>query len=202
MIEYRNPIINEKHEIGVLKNDTFEMTQPGFMMAIGVQSWFGNSVKNDSRYIKPWAFNVDRDDDRAYNWKLISMHPCTDEDYEKFYTPDQDSLQTVNIMRESNGLYCIDWDSSDFFVHGSDSSAELAAVELAIHSCASDMSLKNDTLPNEVRDDCINDFKNFTDYFRASTMVIYYNSQRFQSDKFGSEALTKSSRVQKIRIDE
>ena len=84
MIEYRNPIINVKHEIGVLKNDTLNMTQPGFMIAIGVMSWYGNSVKNDSRYIKPWAFNVNREDDRAYNWNLISMHPCTDEDYEKF----------------------------------------------------------------------------------------------------------------------
>ena len=105
-------------------------------------------------------------------------------------------------MRESNGLYCIDWNSSGFFVHGSDSSAELSAVELAIHSCASDMSRKNDTLPNEVREDCINDFKNFTVYIGASTVVIYYNLQRFQSDKFGNEALTKSSRVQKIRTDE
>ena len=92
-------------------------------------------------------------------------------------------------MRESNGLYCIDWDSKDSFIHGSDSSADASSVDIAIHSCASVMSRLNDTWPDEVRDDCINDFKNFTDYIGASTLVIYYNLQRFQSDEFGNEAL-------------
>ena len=56
MIEHRNPMIYEKNEIGVLKNDTFDMAQPGFMLAIGVQNFYGNLHKNDSRYIKPWAY--------------------------------------------------------------------------------------------------------------------------------------------------
>ena len=44
-------MIYEKNEIGVLKNDTFDMAQPGFMLAIGVQNFYGNLVKNDSRYL-------------------------------------------------------------------------------------------------------------------------------------------------------
>ena len=107
------------------------------------------------------------------------MYPCTDEDYEKFYTPDDDSFQTVKIMRESNGLHCIDWEGSGFSIHGSDSSDDITSVDLAIHSCASVESRLNETWPDDVRDDCINDYQNFTDYIGASTVVIYYNLQRF-----------------------
>ena len=85
-------MVNEKHEIGVLKNETFDMTHPGFMMAIGVQSWNGKSVKNDTRYLKFWANQVERKDDKTNFRDLISMHPCTDEEYEKFYTPEEDSI--------------------------------------------------------------------------------------------------------------
>ena len=85
-------MIYEKNEIGVLKNDTFDMAQPGFMLAIGVQNFYGNLVKNDSRYLKPWAYKKDREDDRTNFRDLISMHPCTDEEYDKFYTPEEDSF--------------------------------------------------------------------------------------------------------------
>ena len=82
-------------------------------------------------------------------------------------------------MRESNGLYCIDWDSSDFSIHGSDSSADASSVDLAIHSCATEMSRHNDNWPDEESYDCINDYQNYTDYIGPSTVLIYYNLQRF-----------------------
>lgn len=69
------------------------------MLALGVQSWDGKSVKNDSRYLKFWSYTFDKVNDKTNYKYLITMHPCTDEDYEKFYTPDDDSFQMVKIMR-------------------------------------------------------------------------------------------------------
>ena len=46
------------------------------------------------------------------------MHQCTDDDFEKFYTIDEGSVESVNNARKANEMWCLDWTALQFDIYG------------------------------------------------------------------------------------
>ena len=47
------------------------------------------------------------------------MHPCTDEDFEKFYTVDKRSAEMLEFYTTNGGLHCIDFQKLELEIYGS-----------------------------------------------------------------------------------
>jgi len=64
-----------------------------FMMAFGLHGFY-SGLKADPRYIK-WVARHFISEEGRITERLIPMHPCTEEDFAKFYPPDKRSASLV-----------------------------------------------------------------------------------------------------------
>ena len=47
------------------------------------------------------------------------MHPCTEEDFDKFYPVEKRSANVFESFKKDGGLHCIDWQGKDLELFGS-----------------------------------------------------------------------------------
>ena len=89
------------------------------------------------------------------NHDIVRLHECTEEDYAKFYPPDETASNTVKKFKEKGGLFCIDWTQVDFSLFGHKSDQEYTFIDIAALACGTPDTVfpKKDADPT-VRDDC------------------------------------------------
>lgn len=99
MIERKNPtIVTNVDEAAITGGEIYNTAKPDFMMAVGANNFYTGD-KNDMRYFK-WILDYSvfsAEGSKQYNYEL---HPCTEEDLDKFYEPDTTSAEKIEKFKE------------------------------------------------------------------------------------------------------
>ena len=111
LLTKHNPQIVEYEETDAL--DSTDVYNPGeaedFMIAVGLFHFLTGEPINDPRYIK-WINMFSRFDREGFTpINAYNLHPCTEEDYKRFYPPEKQAEDKVEELKRSNGLFCMDF---------------------------------------------------------------------------------------------
>ena len=81
----------------------------GFMIAVGFVHFLTNEPLNDPRYVK-WINMFSSFGSGGFSPRSAHiLHPCTEEDYQRFYPPEKQAEDNVAELKRSNGLFCMDF---------------------------------------------------------------------------------------------
>ena len=100
MIQKANPIINIYERKAALADESYLIdgrTESMFAFAIGDYTT-GQALK-DPKYIK-WFAQVVKFEREEWTYKGVHLHPCTDQELDSFYLPDDQSAERVQYFRE------------------------------------------------------------------------------------------------------
>ena len=78
--------------------DHYNTVDNNFMVAFSVEDYLTYEFKNDPRYVK-WFARYLRVIDGVSTVREVPMHPCTDEDYGKFFPVDDRSSSLLGRIR-------------------------------------------------------------------------------------------------------
>ena len=96
LIERRNPQISSFIERGaVTKHDETNLMNANIKFAFGIEGFLDKKLKNDPAYVK-WIVRQVRRIDGVETEKFLPYHICTDEDYDSFPPPADNSLYALN----------------------------------------------------------------------------------------------------------
>ena len=108
---------------------------------------------NDPRVVKWFAtfWNFISADEQTFS--EVPMHTCTEDDFAKFYPPDDHSEQQVQEMRDFGAFQCVDWAKSGIILQGG---AKKSLLDISVGPC----HFKETNIggaEDYIRDDCILD---------------------------------------------
>ena len=130
-----NPQILQINDDDALDNSSsWSTSEKDFAMAFAVEH-FSSGYKNDAQYFK-WLVAHYVQVDGVFTIMYHETHPCTEDDYEKFYEIDRRSQQKFQTLRDSNYFQCLDWAALDLDIKGSfllDNT--YSAIELLLVPC-------------------------------------------------------------------
>ena len=109
LIQRHNPnVVSYNLEGDLTSEDRFDLSsdQFGFMIAAGFHGFY-SGAKSDHTYIK-WFARTMTSTNGVISSRIIPMHPCTDEDFAKFYPPKKSSEAVVKKYKAAGGLFCLD----------------------------------------------------------------------------------------------
>lgn len=109
LLSHHNPQVNESVEIDAFGPDYIYETATGdFMLAVAVEDYLTGEIKHDPRFVKWFAEHIDSVNGVSTSTE-VPMHICTEEDYERFYTPDHKSADWLERTKKKGGMMCINW---------------------------------------------------------------------------------------------
>ena len=80
-----------------------------FQIAFGVINYAANGeVVNDAKHVKWNVYLEERLNLRIVGRTEVSIHPCEERDFIKFYPVSQNSVRMLEFLKETKALYCID----------------------------------------------------------------------------------------------
>lgn len=95
----------------------------------------------------------------------MKLRPCSEEDLKLFYPPESRSISTVETYKNTGGLQCIDWDTTDIKLYGdfygNDDRWSLLDIN-AVPCSMNEISIGAEEA--NIRDDCIYDKQTALDY--------------------------------------
>ena len=105
------------------------------------------------------------------------MHPCTDEEFARFYEPEVKSRKKVKRIQEQSGFYCVNWEEIDFELQGYwQSGQEYVGLDIVAAPCGHSYQIYNGT-QIEPRDDCNYDQQAAANYLGTGFQFqILYNA--------------------------
>ena len=92
------------------------MNQENFMIAVAVTHYL-DGPKSDPRFVK-WVSSYRISTDDSSEKVHYPMHRCTDEDFSRFYPPDNISAAKINKLQEADELFCIHQKVRDRMLYG------------------------------------------------------------------------------------
>ena len=109
-----NPIIGEYVELDAIDSEQkFDLRALNLPFAFTVEGYLDNETKDDPRYVKSFA-RMMTTHDGVESETPIGIHQCTDEDFESFEEPANDSYYLFNMYkRKERKLYCINWEDHE-----------------------------------------------------------------------------------------
>ena len=112
------------------------MDQDNFMIAVVAES-FMTGIKSDPRFVK-WVASYQISTDDSYEAIHYPMYPCTDEQYAKFYPPEERAASRVRNFQETQELFCMDDKAREHMLYGGwRSGSNYRALDVQIIPCAS-----------------------------------------------------------------
>ena len=135
MIERKNPtIVTNVDEAAITGGEIYNTAKPDFMMAVGANNFYTGD-KNDMRYFK-WILDYSVFSAEGSKQYYYELHPCTEEDLDKFYEPDTTSAEKIEKFKEQGGLFCFDWDSAALDLYGTwTSDVNYSAIDIKMMPC-------------------------------------------------------------------
>ena len=112
LMNKKNPLIAEIRESNFYDYHTrININEIGFKMAWAVEGYLDGKIKDDPKYVKLLARIVYKTDNKKHE-KILSLHKCTDEDWDDFDEPAKGMEdQLINIKNDpERGMYCLDKD--------------------------------------------------------------------------------------------
>lgn len=67
--------------------------------------------------------------------KIVPLSPCTDEDFDKFYPPEDSQVSRFENYRKDGGLFCLDWAAIDFELNGQVYMTQYTAIDIEATPC-------------------------------------------------------------------
>ena len=126
------------------------------------------------------------------------MHPCTTEDYAKFFPTAAPFRKEIDNLKQQEGLFCLDWQKEGFELFGSNNQKRHSLVDIRAVPCGAwtTEDTKHDF------EGCNLDKKSAIDYLDTPEIIVYHNRGQLRTSYFGSETIKRESIVQKIRFDQ
>ena len=108
------------------------------------------------------------------------MHPCTAEDYAKFYPPDQRSKGTIERIRAApnRDMLCLDWAEAGIDLFGTESSGTYSEIDIGVLPCNVRLTTLGAT-DDRISDTCVADLTKQIEYLGPMNILIYYNHEVF-----------------------
>ena len=109
------------------------------------------------------------------------MHPCNEEDFQKFQPVEKRSASVFDSYKKNGGLYCIDWQSEDLDLFGSGRFDEyFQAIDILVAPCGMSYTLNDGSLYQKDENECKWDKDEFVDYLGDTFYLTYfYNHATF-----------------------
>mmetsp|Transcript_27802 Transcript_27802/g.34542 ORF Transcript_27802/g.34542 Transcript_27802/m.34542 type:complete len:192 (-) Transcript_27802:347-922(-) len=133
----KNPLITEfVDKNGIELGEKFDLGDSNFMVAVGMESWT-RGMRDDPKFVH-WVATVYTVTDNVSKSEYYPMHPCTDEDYSRFFPADERTAKKVESYRLIGGLKCLDAAViDDFDLYGTwESDSSYRAIDLVAAPCA------------------------------------------------------------------
>lgn len=120
MLMRHDPVINTYVEEDGLQDMVFDTKNSDFQIAVGLGKYLTNIVYNDPHYLH-WiaSFYIAGRDENDPESKKVKMHPCTTEDYAKFFPTAAPFRNEIDNLRQQGGLFCLDWQKEGVELFGS-----------------------------------------------------------------------------------
>ena len=105
-------------------------------MAFTVEGRYDLERKDDLRFVKYLVY-INELVNGEFKRKEVSYHPCTDKDYEQFYSIEKNSESLFENIQsdEKRGFYCIDWTKEEMVIFGSQNSDNFQKIEVVLVPC-------------------------------------------------------------------
>ena len=135
MINRKNPLVNTNevpNELGTV----YETGKEDFMIAFAAVHWL-EGPRTDSRFIQWTVVQENQSDGNELTLTYYPVHPCTAEDFARFYPTDIKSKKKVENYKALGIFMCLDWSYDDFDLYGNwriDDS--YTSLEPAMYPCA------------------------------------------------------------------
>ena len=131
------------------------------------------------------------------------MHQCTEKDFQKFYEPHQHYTERFRKLQESGALQCIDWESADLAIQGSEASGNYITLDILAVPCHMRMDIleSDGGVYVDPPSYCDWDYERATNYIGNVQVVVLYNQGRFQQDEYGRLRVEKLARIEAIQVD-
>ena len=126
------------------------------MMAFALADKYTGKPYTDPRYVKWYASLGQVDKNGSNDYTGVPMHPCTKEDYSKFLPASDRSTEMINELKKQGGFYCIDWETANVRLRGTDSKNSYTFSDvnaLPCHFRETNIGAESDF----IRDDCVTD---------------------------------------------
>ena len=110
LISKSNPTISSSTQEDAFHTQYgFDTGASDFMMAFALVDSSSNQPYSDPRYYKWYARYFEKLNGKKTTQKVVPLRQCTSEDYEKFYKPAQGSYHLFQQLKNSAGMFCLDW---------------------------------------------------------------------------------------------
>ena len=106
MLTRKNPtLIQTESDLEV--GEKFDVANSDFMIAVATEQWL-TGAKDDPRYINWTMLQTVFIDNVEYRY-WWPMHPCTDEEFARFYPVEEKAAIKVAKLHANNQFRCFDW---------------------------------------------------------------------------------------------
>ena len=105
--------------------------------------------------------------------KIVPLRPCTDEDFDKFYPPEDSQVERFENYRKGGGLFCLDWAAIEFELNGLEYMSRYTAIDIEATPCQTYVRAIGETLPEPVK--CNNNQTLAKEYIDSSKIIVVYN---------------------------
>ena len=119
--------------------------------------------------------------------RYLDYHKCIEDDFALFNPVTEQSRNGLERLKEGNVLYCIDNEQfSDVVLYGEDDNDDNQRLSIIMMPCIQDLE----------RDICVNRTLEETQaYLSQANLMLYVNSERFDSSKYHEDKIARESRV-------
>ncbi len=109
LIYFQNPTINQATIQNQYDKDfQVNLTDLGFKIAFGVNDYSHGTPLDNPDYVK-WVVRLNRYENQKSVKKIdIKFHKCSQQDFDSFYPPADNSIEAIASVRQS--LFCMNQD--------------------------------------------------------------------------------------------
>jgi hypothetical protein len=97
-----------ENSYSLAKGDYVDLGTEQFMMAFGVKGVYNNRNVDDPNYVKWVVEIIEADGNMKENRIDLGYHRCEEEEYERFYPPNQSSLKRFEGLKKEMTMFCLD----------------------------------------------------------------------------------------------
>ena len=182
LLRKRPEIVSLTDDSGIGSDYSYDTSgkEESFQLAISLKN-YRTGIRNDPRYVQS-VVGVEQRVDGVTKTFFYPLHPCTKNDFAKFYPVEARSKGTVNQLIAAGGLQCLDWEVAKLApLRGHWRTDEsYTAYDVQFVPCSMRFTMPNGTVV-EPRDDCIKDKEKVMEYLGETLeMMVYYNKETFR----------------------
>ena len=103
-------------------------------MAFVIEDTQTGVLLDDPKFVKWFAIYTHGVEGRVTK-RAVPMHPCTDDEFGKFYEPSKAYADRFEGLRRSGSMMCIDWVGEDLPIYGTESSGNFGLLDVMAVPC-------------------------------------------------------------------